>query len=129
MAETSGAEPVTLRVAVWLLAIEAALTGIFAIYLIVDSLTGAASSAGGAVGVIGFLLVVAAVLGAAAWALNRRRAWARGPAIVLHFMLFPFGLVCLSAGNPLLGVVALLVGIGGSGVLLAPATRIAVGRG
>jgi hypothetical protein len=114
---------------VWLLAVEAALIGIFAGYLIVDSLTGGASSATGAVGVIGFLLVVAAVFGAASRALNRRRAWARGPAIVLHFLLFPFGLVYLSGGQTMIGVVALVVGVGGSAVLLAPATRIAVGRG
>jgi hypothetical protein len=129
MAETSGPGPVTLRVAVWLLAVEAALVGIFAVYLVVQSLTGGASSGRAAAGVIGFLLVVVAVLGAASWALNRRQAWARGPAIVLHFLLFPFGLIYLSEGQPLLGAVALLVGLGGSGVLLAPATRIAVGRG
>jgi hypothetical protein len=43
-------------------------------------------------------------------------------------LLIPFGLAMATGGNPLLGVLGLLVGIGGSVVLLAPSTRIAIGR-
>jgi len=128
MAETPAPEPVTLRVAVWLLAVEAAALGAFALYLAWSSLFGAASTGLGATGVIVFAALVVVILGAASWALHRRRAWARGPAIVLHMMLFPFGLASISAHQPLLGAIGLVLGAFGAALLLAPGTRIAVGR-
>jgi hypothetical protein len=128
MADTSAQGPVTLRVAVWLLAVEAVALGAFALYLVGVSLFGEASTGLGAAGVVVFLALIAVVVGAAAWALRQRRAWARGPAIVLHMLLFPFGLASISSHEPLLGAFALVLGAFGAAVLLAPATRIAVGR-
>jgi hypothetical protein len=120
-------EPVTLRAAVWLLAGEAGGLGLLAIALLID-LQGRAQTHRGAAGVIGYVLVIGAVLGVLSWALRGRHAWARGPAIVLHMLMLPFGIALASGGQPLLGVLGLLVGLAGTVLLLAPATRIAVGR-
>jgi hypothetical protein len=122
-----GPTPVTLRIAVWLLAGEAALLGALSVLLLVSDLGGGASSQPGAVGVIGYVTVFAGIFGLLSWALGRRRAWARGPAIVLHMFMLPLGFA-LARGGSLLGGAALLAGVAGCVVLLAPATRIAVGR-
>jgi hypothetical protein len=121
--------PVTLRIAVWLLAAEAVLLGVLSVVLLIGDLRGWAQTGQGAAGVIAYVATIAAVLGVLSWALHGRRGWARGPAIVLHMLMIPFGLALISGGNPLLGALGLLVGIAGTVVLLAPATRIAVGRG
>jgi hypothetical protein len=123
----SVATPATLRMAVWLLAGEAALLVALSALLLVSDLRGAASSQQGAIGVIGYVLVLGLVFGLLSWALHRRRAWARGPAIVLHMFMLPLGIAMASNGN-LLGAGALLAGIAGCVVLLAPGTRVAVGR-
>lgn len=119
--------PPTLRIAVWLLAAESAVLAALTVLMLVSDVRGEVSSQQEAIGVIGYVAVFALIFGALAWALNRRRAWARGPAIVLHMFMLPLGLALLSGGNPL-GIGALIGGIGGCVVLLAPATRIAVGR-
>ena len=121
--------PVTLRAAVWLLAGEAAALGVLAVVLLLQDVRGQAQTQQGAIGVIGYVLAIGAVLGVLSWSLHRRRAWARGPAIVLHMLLLPFGIALATGGQPLLGVLGLLVGLAGTVVLLAPSTRIAVGRG
>jgi hypothetical protein len=71
--------------------------------------------------------VLGAIFGLLSWALHRRRPWARGPAIVLHMFMLPLGLSMAANGN-VLGAGALLAGVAGCVVLLAPATRVAVGR-
>ena len=119
--------PPTLRIAVWLLAVEGAALAALTVLLLVSDVRGGAASQQSAIGVIGYVAVFAVIFGVLSWALNRRRAWARGPAIVLHMFMFPLGIALLTNGN-LVGVGALLAGIGGCVVLLAPATRIAVGR-
>lgn len=128
MPEAPTPNPVTLRIAVLLLAAEAVALGALAVVLLVSDLRGGASTQTGAIGVIGYVVVIAALLGLLTWGLRGRRAWARGAAIVLHMFLLPLGFALVSNGN-LLGGVVLLAGIGGCVVLLAPATRVAVGRG
>jgi hypothetical protein len=119
--------PITLRIAIWLLAGEAAALGLLAVLLLISDLRGGAESQQGAIGVIGYVTVLAAILGLLSWSLHNRRWWARGPAIVLHMLLLPLSVALLSNGN-LLGVVAIVVSLAGCVVLLAPATRAAVGR-
>jgi hypothetical protein len=119
--------PVTLRIAVWLLAGEAAALGALSVLLLVSDVSGGAASQSGAIGVIGYVLVFAFIFGLLSWALRGKRAWARGPAIVLHMFMLPIGLALLANGS-LLGVAALLAGLAGCVLLLAPATRVAVGR-
>jgi hypothetical protein len=120
--------PTTLRLAVWLLAGEAAALAVLAAVLLYGDLREGADSQQGAVGVIGYVVVIAAVLGALAWALAGRRAWARGPAIVLHMLLLPFGIASAAGGQALVGLVVLVASLAGLTVLLAPATRVAIGR-
>lgn len=127
MSEANRPNPVTLRIAVWLLAAEAAALGVLTLLLLISDLRGGATSQQGAIGVIGYVLVFAVAFGLLSWGLRGRRAWARGPAIVLHMLMLPLGVALLSNGN-LLGVVAVLLSLSGCVVLLAPATRLAVGR-
>jgi hypothetical protein len=124
----AGGFPVTLRVAVWLLALEGLALGTLAAVLLYGYLRRQAQTEQGAIGVIGYVVAMAAILGVLSWALARRRGWARGPAIVLHMFLLPLGFAFVANGAPLVGAIALLAGIGGCVVLLAPGTRIAVGR-
>jgi hypothetical protein len=112
---------------VWLLAGEAAALGALSVLLLVSDVSGGAASQSGAIGVIGYVLVFAFIFGLLSWALRGKRAWARGPAIVLHMFMLPIGLALLANGS-LLGVAALLAGLAGCVLLLAPATRVAVGR-
>lgn len=119
--------PATLRIAVWLLRVEAAVLLVLAALLLVSDLRGEASSQSGAIGVIGYVLVLGVIFGLLSWQLGRRQAWARGAAIVLHMLMLPFGFALVTSGSPV-GIAALLAGIGGCVLLLAPATRIAVGR-
>ena len=96
--------------------------------LLYGDLTEGADSQQGAIGVIAYVSVIAAVFAVLAWALSGRRAWARGPAIVLHMLLLPFGIASATGGQTLAGVIVLAASIAGMTVLLAPATRVAVGR-
>ncbi|NJC66695.1 hypothetical protein HC028_19600 [Planosporangium flavigriseum] len=77
--------------------------------------------------VTGFTVLVAVVLAALGWALSRRRAWARGPAVVMELMLLPIGWFMISGGLAWLGVPVLALGLVGAGLLVAPATREALG--
>jgi hypothetical protein len=127
-APTTDPTPLTLRIAVWLVGAEAVALGLLAALLLYSDLTGEAQNQQGAIGVIGYTAVVAAVLAVLARALHRRRGWARGPAIVLHMLLLPFGLAIATGGQRVIGILALLAGVCGTVVLLAPATRVALGR-
>jgi len=70
--------------------------------------------------------ILAALMGGLGWMLWRRRAWARGPAIVLQLLLVPIGYTMVSGGL-WLGLVVMAVGLCGAGTLLAPATRASLG--
>ena len=77
--------------------------------------------------VTGFAALVAVLLGVLALALIRRRGWARGPAVVMELMLLPIGWFMVSGGLAWLGVPVFLLGLLGAGLLVAPATREALG--
>jgi uncharacterized membrane protein YoaK (UPF0700 family) len=77
--------------------------------------------------VTSFAALIAVLLGVFALALIRRRAWARGPAVVLELMLLPIGWYMVSGGMAWLGVPVFLLGLLGAGLLVAPATREALG--
>jgi len=127
--------PATLRVTIGLLAGEAvavaALAGAAGYGALngaagYGALNGAAASRSGW-GVTAFAAAIAALLGALAWALLRRRGWARGPSVVLELMLLPIGYYMIRAGHPWFGVPVLLIGLVGAGLLVAPTTREALG--
>ncbi|HET8660316.1 MAG TPA: hypothetical protein VFM55_15120 [Micromonosporaceae bacterium] len=119
--------PGPLRWAVGLLAAEAAAVVLVVAYLVYADLTADAASRRSALLVTGYAALVAAALGGLAWALSRRRAWARSPAIVLQLLLLPAAYYMVSGGlfwlGLPLGATALLV----IGLLLTAATREAIG--
>lgn len=124
---TSQAPPSTLRWAVWLLTAQAVAVAALFAFLLYEDLTAQAQSVRGAVMVSVFTAGMAALLAGLAHALRQRRAWARGPAIVLELLLLPIGYYLVTGGVAWLGVPVIAVGLCGAGALLAPATRVALG--
>jgi hypothetical protein len=118
--------PTSLRLSVWLLAVQAAALGLVALYLLYDALVGAAQTVQSAVAVISYVALAAAALGGLAYALHRRRGWARGPAIVLEMFGILLGYTFVRYGSLVVGVPALLSALGGTVALLAPSTRLAL---
>lgn len=119
--------PTTLRWAVGLLAAQALAVAGVAAFLGYEDLTARPTNPGSAAAVTGYVVLLAALLALLAWALWRRRAWARGPAVVLELLLMPIGYYMSVGGLPWLGVPVLLAGGVTAGLLVAPATRAALG--
>jgi hypothetical protein len=128
MPEAPTREPTTLRIAVWLLLGEAAALAVVLLFLLYEDLIGAAGTARGAIAVTVYTALLAAALGWFSWALRGRRAWARGPAVVVQLLLMLTGYTMTTNGLPEVGVPVLVIGLVGAGTLLAPATRAALGR-
>jgi hypothetical protein len=116
-----------LKWAVGLLAVETLGVAAVTVFLVFEDLTGIASSPIRAWSISGFAAATTVLLVVLCWALLRRRSWARGPAIVLELLLLPIGYYLIRAGADWLGVPVLLLGIFGAGLLIAPATREALG--
>jgi uncharacterized membrane protein (DUF2068 family) len=127
--EPTGASPgaSTLRWAVVLLAVETLGVAVVSAFLVYEDVTARATNPGNAWSITGFALAVAILMAVVCWALSRRRSWARGPAIVLEMMLLPIGYYMIRGGLAWIGVPVLLLGLFGAGLLLAPATREALG--
>ncbi len=126
--QTTTPEPSpTLTWAVRVLAAQTVLLAGVAALTVYADLTAEANSLRSALTVTGYVVMMAALFGLLAWSLHRRRAWARGPAIVLELLLVPIGWYMVSGGWPWLGLPVLLVGLVTAGLLLAPATRAALG--
>jgi hypothetical protein len=106
---------------------EAVAIGLLVIFLLYADFTEPAGSAGGALAVTLYAAVEATLLGGLAWALSRRKVWARGPAIVLQLLFLPIGYSMATNGLGWLGLVLIVVGVCGAATLLAPATRAALG--
>jgi peptidoglycan/LPS O-acetylase OafA/YrhL len=121
------APPATLRWAVWLLFIEAALAGVGAGFFGYEAATQKAVSAGSAGSVIGFTAGTAVLFGLLGVLLRQHRAAARGPAIVLELLLLPIGYYMVEGGVPWLGAPVMLLGLAAAALLLAPATRQSLG--
>jgi hypothetical protein len=119
--------PATLRWAIVLLAVQAVgLVGLVALLIYAD-VRSTSTSASGAVGLTVFAVLIAALFGLFVWALSGRRAWARGPAIVLELLLLPVGYSLVTSGLAVIGIPVLLLAGGTAALLLAPATRAALG--
>jgi hypothetical protein len=119
--------PATLRAAVGLLSAQAAVVAVMVAYLVYKDLTARVVIWRDAMIVTGFAALVAVLLGVLALALTRSRGWARGPAVVMELMLLPIGWFMVSGGLAWLGVPVFLLGLLGAGLLVAPATREALG--
>jgi hypothetical protein len=125
--EGAGLLPATLRVAIVLLIGEAAVVTVLAGAEVYNAVTASRVIWQQAGLVIGYASIMAVLMWVSAWALSRRHAWARGPAVVLQLMLLPIGYFMVSAGLVLVGVPVLALGLLGAGLLVAPATRAALG--
>jgi uncharacterized membrane protein (DUF2068 family) len=118
--------PATLRLAVGLLLLEALAVAIVAGILVYKDLT-AAGAGSRAIGVTGFAVVMAVLPAVLGWSLWRRRAWARGPAVFLELMMLPIGWYMIAGGLAWAGVPVFVLSLVGAGLLIAPATREALG--
>lgn len=121
--------PVTLRVAVGLLLVEA--VGVLIVAgLVVDVLL---SEYPGhlwgrqPVAIMAFGAVIAAALAGLGWQLLRRRAWARGPAVALELFFLPAGYYLTHSGVWALGIPVSAAALTCIVLLLAPASRAALG--
>lgn len=117
----------TLRWAVRVLAVEAvALTGL-AIYVAWATLARSTTSKQGAGALLALIVIGMLIVAGLSRALSNLKTWARGPAIVLELLLLPIGYTMISGGLAYVGIPVMLVGVVGAGLLLAPATRTALG--
>jgi hypothetical protein len=123
----AGALPATLRWAVVLLAVQAVgLVGLVVVLVFADFRSTSTSTVG-ATGLTVFVVLIAALFGLFVWALEGRRRWARGPAIVFELLLLPFGYSLVTGGLAIIGIPVLLLAGATIALLLAPATREALG--
>jgi hypothetical protein len=122
-----GELPITLRVAIWVLFVEAVGVGVVAVMFAYAGATQRVVSVGSAVTVVLYPAGIAVLLGLFGWLLSRRRAWARGPAIVLELLFVPIGYYLVTGGVAWLGIPVIVLGLGCAGLLLAPASRAALG--
>lgn len=119
--------PASLRWAIRLLAVEAiALLGVVVLLVIADLAAPAVSFRNGMLVTL-YAAIMTAILAGLSWSLHRRRAWARGPAIVLQLLLLPIGYYMITGGQALIGVPVMIIGLAGAATLLAPSTRAALG--
>jgi hypothetical protein len=112
---------------VGLLTAQAVVVALIVAFLVYQDFTARVVSWRDAMIVTGFAVLIAVLLGTLAFALTRRRAWARGPAVVLELMLLPIGWFMVSGGLAWLGVPVFALGLLGAGLLVAPASREALG--
>jgi hypothetical protein len=125
---TAQPAPATLRTALLLLGVETVLLGLLTLFLVYADFTAESTTVSTAIGTTVFAALFTGLLGWFTWSLYRRRAWARGPAVVLQLLLIPTGVTMLTGGLPVLGVPTVLVGLVGAATLMAPTTRGALGR-
>jgi energy-converting hydrogenase Eha subunit E len=123
----TGPLPPTLMWAVRLLYGEAAVVGIIAIYLAYQDIAGGAVDLRAAIFVTLYAAAMAAVLGGLAYALSRRRPWARGPAVALQLMLLPIGYYLTIGGLPWFGVPVGVIGLVAGGLLVTPSSARGLG--
>jgi hypothetical protein len=117
----------TLRFAVGIMAFEALALGGLAIYVAWAALVKPATSKQGASALLALVIIGVLIVGGLARALSNLKPWARGPAIVLELLMLPIGYTMISGGLAYVGIPVMIVGLFGAGLLLAPATRTALG--
>jgi hypothetical protein len=116
------ATPLSLRLAIVVATVETVLAWVY-----VGFLGYASGSIAGGWRVTGFFLLFAVAFTGLTWALVARRRWVRAPLIVLQFLLAAFGLGFVNAGWAGFGVPLIVLAVSCVGLLLAPATREALG--
>jgi hypothetical protein len=91
-----------------LLGIEGVALLVVAVVLTIATATGSPENRGLSYGVAGFAVAGGAVLLLLARAVDRRRGWARSPAVVLQLLAVPVGIGFLQGGLWFAGVPVLL---------------------
>jgi len=119
--------PVQLRWAAGLVGGEALGAAALAVFLGYEDITGTATSLRSALLVTGFVVLMAAALGALAVALYRRQSWARSPSIVVQLLLLPSAYVMISSGLAWLGIPIGIAAVAVIGLLISSASRDALG--
>jgi hypothetical protein len=115
--------PAVLRWAIIMFALDTVGVWLYVGFLVYADLTQKANDSRGALLVTVYFGVYAMAFAGIAWALARRRSWARGPAIVLQLLLAAIGYYMIQGGVALVGVPVLLLAVIGAALLLAPASR------
>lgn len=123
----SDRNPTPLQWAVRLLRAEAVALALVAAWLVWADFTAETTDLPSALLVTAFALGGTAALWVLAGALNRRRAGARAPAIVLELMLLPVGWYMIQGGLGWLGLPLMALGLGVSALLVSPPTTRALG--
>jgi hypothetical protein len=117
----------TLQWAVRLLVLQAAALAVLTVILVYLNVTAQWTTAQMALSTTGYAALMTAAFWFVAISLGRRKRWARGPAIVIEMLQVPIGYTMLTNGLPLVGAPVLVLGLAGAVLLLAPATRRALG--
>ncbi len=124
-----GGLPAPLGWAVRLLYAEAAAAGVGTGYLLYEDITSTATDVRAAILVTLYALALAGALGGLAYALSRRRPWARGPVVAIQLLFLPVGYYLATGGQPWLGIPIALVGLVVAGLLVTPSSTKALGVG
>jgi hypothetical protein len=119
--------PVTLRVAVVLLLVEAVALAAVGVVDLYEVLFGDPARPDLALLAAVMVLAAAALLGVLARNLLRRKSWPRGPAFALQLLTLPVGYYMVTGGLAWVGVPLLIVVIATLAMLVAPATTKALG--
>ncbi len=116
--------PATLRWAVALVVLETVLVWGYVAFLAYES---AVTHGRGAALVTGYFAAYAVAFAGLAWALTRRKSWARAPVILLQLLLLAVGYYMIRGGLVPVGIGVALLAVTCIGLLLAPTTREALG--
>jgi hypothetical protein len=127
VSENGRAAPVTLKWAVWLLALETVAVAAATGYLLYENLAGAAQNRGLATFMTWYTGAYAVGFGLATWGLVRRSRWARTPALVLNLFGLPIGYYMIEAGLWWLGLLVIGYSLLVAWLLVAAPTREALG--
>lgn len=117
---SSQSPPVTLVASVAFLVLQAGMLGALAVAVAAFS-----ELPGTALPVVGFAAVFAVLVGVVAFALWRRRRWARGAGVAWSLLMALVGASQLGS-NLTAAVLFIVIGLGTVGVLVAAPTRLAL---
>jgi hypothetical protein len=119
--------PKVLRWAIGLFTVDTLLVWLYLAFLLYSDASAEPTDRRAAALVTAYFAAYALAFGGINLALARHKRWARGPAIVLQLMAAAIGYYMIAGGLALAGVPLLLLALAGAGLLLAPASREALG--
>jgi hypothetical protein len=125
----AGPPPAGVRAAAVLVLLEAGALAVTALALLVLAFVGTTTRLWGAVAIVGFALVGAAVLALCARGLLRLHPSSRSPVIVVQLLAVPVGYsLSAQAGRALVGAPILIAAIAVLTLLMLPSSRQALDR-